>query len=137
MAVSYKDSLRDARLDAITTAAGTTAVLEVFTGAPGGKSGGTYVSDPGTKLASLPLSNPIAPGSSAGLLTFSTITSATGLASGTPASARLKTVAAGGTSTVVAEFLAAVGSGDVNFASNISSGGTVSISSATVTEGNP
>jgi hypothetical protein len=136
MSLSYKDATRDARLDALTTALSTTAYLEVFTGAPAGKSGGTFNADPGTKLASLAMSNPVAPASAAGLLTFSAITSGTGLATGTPASFRLKTAASGGTSTVIVEGDAAVGSGSLNFASGISSGGTVSISSATITEGN-
>ena len=136
MSLSYQDTVRNARMASVVTAASTTAVIEVFTGAPAGKSGGTFNADPGTKLASLPLSNPIAPAASAGLLTLSTITSATGLASGTPASFRLKTAASGGTSTVIIEGDAAVGSGSLNFASAVSSGGTVSISSATITEGN-
>ncbi len=136
MALSYKDTTRNARLDRLTTDAGTTAVIEVFTGAPAGKTSGTFNADPGTKLAILALSNPIAPGSSAGLLTFSTVTSTTGLASGTPASFRVKTVTSGAVSTVIIEGDAAVGSGSLNFASAISSGGTVSISSATITEGN-
>ena len=126
MGLSYKDSLRDTRLDAITSALGTTAYLEVFTGAPAGKTAGTFNTDPGTRLASLALSNPAATASSAGLLTFSAIASATGLASGTPASFRLKTAAGGGTSTVIVEGDAAIGSGSLNFASAISSGGTVS-----------
>lgn len=136
MALSYRDSVRNSRLDAITSALGSTAYLEVFTGAPAGKTAGTFNADPGTKLASLACSNPVAPGSSGGLLTFSAITSGTGLASGTPASFRLKTSAGGGTSTVIVEGDAAVGSGSLNFASAISSGGTVSISSATLSEGN-
>ena len=137
MSLSYADSLRNTRLAALVTALGTTGVLEVFTGAPTGKTAGTFRADPGTKLCSLPLSNPAAGAASAGVLTFSAITSETGLASGTPASARLKTVASGSVSTVIAEMDAAVGSGSLNFASNVSNGGTVSVSSATMTEGNP
>jgi hypothetical protein len=136
MSLSYQDSLRDTRLNSITTAIGTTGVIEVFTGAPAGKTAGVFNADPGTKLASLALSNPAAAGSSAGLLTFSAITSAAGLASGTPASFRIKTVASGAVTTVVVEGDAAVGSGSLNFASGVSVGGTVSISSATITEGN-
>lgn len=136
MSLSYQDAVRNSRLASVVTAAGTTAVIEVFTGAPAGKTAGVFNADPGTKLVSLPLSNPIAPGASAGLLTLSTITSATGLASGTPASFRLKTASAGAPSTVIIEGDAAVGSGSLNFASTISSGGTVSVSSATITEGN-
>jgi hypothetical protein len=136
MALSYQDTVRNTRLAAITTALGTAAYLEVFTGAPAGKTAGTFNADPGTKLASLALANPAAGSASAGLLTFGTITSGTGLASGTPASFRLKTAAGGAPSTVIVEGDAAVGSGSLNFASAISSGGTVSISSATITEGN-
>lgn len=136
MSLSYQDAVRNTRLAAITTALGTAAYLEVFTGAPAGKSAGVFNADPGTKLASLALSNPTAGAPSAGLLTFSTITSATGLANGTPASFRIKTAASGAPSTVIIEGDAAIGSGSLNFASAISSGGTVSISSATITEGN-
>jgi hypothetical protein len=136
MSLSYKDVVRNTRLDALTTVLSTAAFLEVFTGSPAGKTAGTFNADPGTKLASLAMSNPVAAPSSAGLLTFSAITSATGLASGTPASFRIKTAASGAVSTVIIEGDAAVGSGSLNFASAVSSGGTVSISSATITEGN-
>ncbi len=136
MAISYKDSIRNGRLDNVTTALGTTAYLEIFTGSAPGKSAGTFVADSGTKLASLACSNPVAPGSSGGVLTFSTITSATALASGTPGYARFKTSASGGTSTVIIELDCGVGSGSLNFNSTIASGGTVSVTSATITEGN-
>jgi hypothetical protein len=137
MSLSIQDAVRNLRLACTTTALGTTPVIEVFTGAPTGKTAGVFAADPGTKLASLPMSNPAAGSPTAGLLTFSAITSATGLANGTPASARLKTVAAGGVGTVIEEIDAGVGSGSLNFASTITSGGTVSISSATQSEGNP
>src|SRR5690242_16520540 len=103
MSLSYRNSLRNTRLDDITAALGSAAYLEIFIGAPTGKTGGTFNADPATKLASLAMSNPVAPGSSAGLLTFSTITAATALASGTPGSFRMKTAASGGTSTVIIE----------------------------------
>ena len=136
MSLSYKDATRDTRLDALTTALGTAAFLEIFTGSPPGKTAGTFNADTGTKLASLACSNPVAPGSAAGVLTFSTITSGTGLASGTPGYFRFKTAASGAASTVIIEGDAAVGSGSLNFSSTIASGGTVSITSATITEGN-
>jgi hypothetical protein len=136
MSLSYQDAVRNTRMGAITTAAGTAAFLEIFTGAPAGKTSGTFNADPGTKLASLACSNPLAPGASAGVLTLSAITSATALASGTPASFRLKTAASGAVGTVIIEGDAAVGSGSLNFNSTIASGGTVSITSATITEGN-
>ena len=137
MASSYRDSLRNTRMNAITTDAGATAVLTVWSGAPAGKSAGVYNADPGTLLASLPMSNPIAAAAVAGLLTLSAITSALGLASGSPQSYRIKTVAGGAPSTVVSEGDAGVGTGSLNFASPISNGGQVSVSSGTMTEGNP
>jgi hypothetical protein len=123
-------------MDALTTALSTTAALEIFTGSPPGKTTGTFNADTGTKLASLTMSNPTAPGSSGGVLTFSTITSGTALASGTPGYFRMKTAANGAASTVIIEGDAGVGSGSLNFNSTITSGGTVSITSATITEGN-
>ena len=66
----------------------------------------------------------------------SAIASGTALASGTPGSARLKTAQNGAASTVIVEIDAGVGSGSLNFNSAIVSGGTVSITSATLTEGN-
>jgi hypothetical protein len=120
----------------LVSALGTAAFLEIFTGAPPGKTTGTFNADSGTKLASLPCSNPVAGAASAGVLTFSAITSEAALASGTPGYARFKTAASGAASTVIIELDAAVGSGSLNFSSTIASGGTVSITSATITEGN-
>lgn len=137
MALSYKDSVRNTRLDALTAALGTAAFLEVFTGSAPGKTTGAFNSDTGTKLASLACSNPTAGASSSGAMTFSAITSATGLASGTPGYARFKTASAGGTATVVIELDAAIGSGSLNFASSVALSGTVSITSAVISEGNP
>jgi hypothetical protein len=137
MSISYKDSVRNTRLDALTSALGTAAFLEVFTGPQPGKTSGTFNADSGTRLVSLACSNPVAGASSAGVLTFSTITSAAGLAPGTPGYFRFKTAAAGGPTTVIMEGDAGIGSGSLNFSSSITSGGTVSITSATVTEGNP
>ena len=134
--LSYKDTVRNTRLDSLTSALGTAAFVEIFTGSPPGKTTGTFNADTGTKLASLPLSNPTAPGSAAGVLTFSTITPETALAAGTPGYARFKTAASGVASTVIIECDAGVSSGSLNFSSTIASGGTVSITSAVITEGN-
>ena len=137
MSLSYQNTVRNTRLGDLVSALGTAAYLEIFTGSPPGKTTGTFNADTGTKLASLPCSNPVAPGASAGVLTFSTITSETALASGTPGYARFKTAQNGVASTVIIELDAGVGSGSLNFSSTIASGGTVSITSATITEGNP
>ncbi len=135
MALSYKNSVRTTRVQDVSDAIGTAGYIEIFTLAPGGKSAGTFVADVGTKLASLALSNP-AGTTSNGVLTFSTITSAAALATGSPLSFRIKTAQSGNASTVIIEGDAAVGSGSLNFNSTIANGGTVSITSATITEGN-
>ncbi len=137
MSLSYQNTVRNTRLADLVSALGTAAYLEIFTGSPPGKTAGTFNADTGTKLASLPCSNPVAPAASAGVLTFSAITSESALATGTPGYARFKTAASGAASTVIIELDAAVGSGSLNFSSTIASGGTVSITSATITEGNP
>ena len=137
MSLSYQNTVRNTRLADLVSALGTAAYLEIFTGSQPGKTTGTFNADTGTKLASLACSNPVAPAGSAGVLTFSTITSETALASGTPGYARFKTAASGAASTVIIELDAGVGSGSLNFSSTIASGGTVSITSATITEGNP
>lgn len=136
MTISYKDSLRNSRLDQITAALGAAAFVEIFTGAPAGKTAGVYNADPGTRLASLACATPAAPGANGGVLTFAAIASAVALASGSPASFRIKTAAAGVPSTVILEGSAGVGTGDLNFASTIGVSGTVTITSAAITEAN-
>lgn len=135
MGISYQDAVRNTRMTDVVNALGTTAYMEIFTGPPPGKTSGTFNADSGTKLASLPMSNPVAGTPSAGVLTFSAITSENALASGTPGYFRMKTAQNGAASTVIVEGDAGVGSGSLNFNSTIASGGSVSITSATITEG--
>ncbi len=133
MAISYKASLRNARLDAFTTAVTATSRVKVYTG-----SAPSLTATPtGTLLATLTPANPFAPGSAAGVLTASAIASGTAAASGTPGYFRvIDGTTDDGTHTQM-QGDSAVGSGSLNFASTITSGGTVSISSFVVTEGNP
>ena len=93
-----------------TSALGTAAYLEIFTGAPAGKTAGTFNADPGTKLASLPLSNPVAPelGRRDDVLRDH---SGTALASGTPAMPASRRRRAGGPATVIIEIDAASAAG--------------------------
>ncbi len=133
MAISYKASLRNARLDALTTALTATSRVKIYTGA----APALTASPTGTLLATLTPANPFAAGSSAGVLTASAIASGTAAASGTPQYFRvIDGTTDDGTHTQM-QGDAAVGSGSLNFASTITSGGTVSISSFVVTEGNP
>lgn len=122
MAVTYTTAVKNARLDAVTTAAGTTAVLEIGTSAMG------------TVLATIALGNPIAAAASGAVLTLSGFprsdTSAD--ATGTAAAARIRT-ASGGTDIVTGLTVGTSGA-DINLNSvSITAGQTVTISSATIT----
>ena len=123
MAVTYPNAVKIARMNAITTAAGTTAVLEIGTTAMG------------TVLATITLGNPIAGAATgAGVLTLSGFprsdTSAD--ATGTAAAARIRT-STGGTDIITGLTVGLSGS-DVNLDSlSITAGQTVSINSAVFT----
>jgi hypothetical protein len=123
MAVVYPNAVKIARMNAVTTAAGSTAVLEI------GTAGMASV------LATIALANPIAGAATgAGLLTLSgfprsdTSADATGIA----AAARIRT-ASGGTDIVTGLTVGTTGS-DINLDStNITIGQTVTINSFTIT----
>ncbi len=126
MATQFSTTLRNSRLDAIGTLLSTGGTLKIYTGsAPGVGAGAT-----GTLLSTL--TSVTYASASSGTKTFTATADSSAAASGTPGYARLLTSGA----TVHAEFDAAVGSGTLNFNSTISSGGTVTLSSATFTEGN-
>ncbi len=122
MTVTYTTAVKNARLDAVTTAAGTTAVLEIGTTAMA------------SVLATIALGNPIAAGASGGVLTLSGFprsdTSADN--TGTAAAARIRT-ASGGTDIITGLTVSTSGA-DINLDSlSITTGQTVTISSATIT----
>lgn len=121
MAVNYTTAVKNARLDAVVTAIGSTGVLEIGT------------TGMGTVLATIALGNP-AGTSTGGVLTFSGFprsdTSAD--ATGTAAAARIRT-ASGGTDIVTGLTVGTSGS-DINLDSvSITAGQTVTITSATIT----
>jgi hypothetical protein len=122
MAITYTTAVKNARLDAVTTAIGTTGVLEIGT------------TGMGTVLATIALGNPAAASASGGVLTFSGFprsdTSAD--ATGTAAAARIRT-ATGGTDIVTGLTVGTSGS-DINLDStSIATGQTVTLNSATIT----
>lgn len=122
---SYSTSLKNTRMDAITTAIGASGRLRMY------PTGTTTCS--GTIIADLALSATAAPAASGGVLTFSSITSATATSSATAICATMTT--SGGT--VVVDGLT-VGTSATNIVLNsnvISSGQTVSVTSATLTHG--
>lgn len=134
MAVQYLASLRNNRLDEVTADCGATAFLQVWDGALPA----TPATAPaGTLLASMALSNPIAPAASGGVLTIDVTpvpTDAAANASGTPTFCRIATSETGTTSGVV-QMSAGVGSGDISFSAAITVGGTVTLTSLTITDG--
>lgn len=123
MAVVYSTTLKNTRLDAVTTAAGTTAVLEI------GTSGMASI------LASFTLNNPIAAGAASGVLTLSGFAkNATASATGTAAAARIRT-ATGGTDVVTGLTVGTSGTDIVLGSTSITLGQTVTLNSATITHG--
>lgn len=123
MAVIYTNAVKIARMNAVTTAAGTTAVLEIGTAGMA------------TVLATIALNNPIAPAAAgAGVLTLAGFpkSDTAADASGTAAAARIRT-ATGGTDIITGLTVGTTGS-DINLDSvNITAGQTVTINSATIT----
>lgn len=122
MAVTYTTAVKNARLNAVTTAIGTTGVLEIGT------------TGMGTVLATIALGNPAAAAASGGVLTFSGFprSDTAADASGTAAAARIRT-ASGGTDIVTGLTVGTTGS-DINLDSvTISAGQTVTINSMSIT----
>lgn len=122
MSVVYPNAVKNARMDAVTSQAGTTAVLEIGTASMA------------SILASFTLNNPIAAAASgAGVLTLSGFPkNATAAASGTAAAARIRTATAG--TDIITGLTVGTSAADVILDSvSITSGQTVTLSSATIT----
>lgn len=130
MTIGMSTALRNARLDAITTAAGANAKLRLYSGTRPA-TGGTAT----TLLAELTCGATFAPAASGGVLTLNAITSDSSAdASGTATWARL--VKSDGTTHVMDMDVGTSGA-DLNMNSNvISAGASVAITSATLTEAN-
>jgi hypothetical protein len=123
MAVVYTNAVKIARMAAVVTAAGTTAVLEI------GNAGMVTV------LATIPLGNPIAGAAAgAGVLTLSGFprSDTAADATGTAAAARIRT-ATGGTDIITGLTVGTSGA-DINLDSlSITAGQTVTLNSAVIT----
>lgn len=129
MTIQYSATHRNNNVADITTQAGSTAYLLIYTGA---QPANCATADTGTLLASLPLSNPIAPAPSNGVLTLSAVTSAAAAASGTAGHWRICTSSAG--TTCVAQGSVGTSGADLNFPStSFTAGETISVSSMTIT----
>ena len=125
MAVTHPAAFRTTVADLVTTTLSTTGKLKF-------RLTGTAAA-PGTAAATLALANPAAPGGTAGVITFSTITSDTNATgNGSPvATATLET----GAGTVVVHCAVAATASDINLSGGltIGAGDTVSCSSLTYT----
>lgn len=122
MAVVYTNAVKIARMAAVVSQAGTTAVLEIGTASMA------------SILATFTLNNPIAGAATgAGVLTLSGFPkNATAAASGTSAAARIRT-ATGGTDIITGLTVGTSGTDIVLDSATITSGQTVTINSATIT----
>lgn len=130
MTIGIASGLRNAMLDAITTFAGASALLRFYDGTRPATAGTAT-----TKLAELTCGATFAAGSSGGVLTLNAITQAAAIATGT--STWFRITKSDGT-TIVMDGSVGTSASDINLNStSISSGATVSVTSATITAGNP
>lgn len=130
MTIGLSTPVRNAMLDAITTQAGTSALLRIYDGTRPA-TGGTATN----KLAELTCSAALGAASSGGVLTLNTITSAGALLAGTATWFRI--VKSDGVTGILDGSVGTTGS-DINLNSTvISSGATVSVTSGAITAGNP
>ena len=129
MALGMSTVLRNARLDAITTAIGNAGKLKLYNGSQPTTGGAAT-----TLLGTLVLGSPPAPTSVSGTLTFTAIADVTAVASSTATWGRFTNAA----DTQVADCTVGTSGTDVIIAgtSTITSGQTISVTAATITEGN-
>ena len=132
MALSYSTAIRNAQLDQITTAVGTTAKLRIYSGT---RPANVAASITGTQLAELTCNATFAPGASGGVLTLNSITSdASADATGTATHFRLWNSAG---STAMIDGDVSTSASDLNLNSvSITVGGSVAVTSFTITAGN-
>ena len=131
MALAYSTTIRHAMLDAITTAAGNGALLRIYDGSRPA-TGGTAT----TLLAELTCGTPFAASASGGVLTLGSITQDSS-ANATGTATWFRIVKSDGTTHVLDGSVGTSGS-DLNLTTtSITSTQPVSVTSFTITEGNP
>lgn len=130
MALAYSTAIRNAMLDAITSAAGGSAILDIYDGSRPA-TGGTAT----TSLATLTCNATFAAGASSAVLTLNSITQdSSANATGTATWFRIKT--SGGTFCI--DGSVGTSGSDLNLTTtSIVSTQPVSVTSFTITEGNP
>jgi hypothetical protein len=130
MTTGYNAGLRNAQLDAITTFAGNGAKLRLYDGTRPA-TGGTATN----LLAEFTLGSPFAPAASGGVLSPTLPSATTGSAAGTATWFRI--VKADGTTQVIDGSAGTSGTDLVLNTATISAGVNVSVSSFSITRGNP
>ncbi len=133
MTMGFNVTLRNSRLNAITTQAGASALLRIYDGSRPA-TGGTATN----LLAQLTCNATFAPAASSGVLTLNSISPATSAAA-TGTATWFRIVQSNGTTHVLDGSVSTVsaGTGDLQLDStSIVLGGTVAISTATITDGN-
>jgi len=129
MALAYSTAIRNAMLDAITSAAGGSALLRIYDGTRPA-TGGTAT----TLLAELTCNATFAPSASGGVLTLNSITQDSS-ANATGTATWFRIVTSGGTFCVDGNV--GTSGSDLNLNTvSIVSGGPVAVSSFVITEGN-
>lgn len=124
--MQFSTAVRNNELSSLSTALGSGGTLKIYTGS----SPGVGTAATGTLLSTL--TSVVMGTPSGGTMSESMASDTSAAASGTPGYARLAT--SGGTA--IADFTAAIGSGERNFSGTISLGGTVSETSGLYTAGN-
>ena len=132
MALSYSTTLRNAQLDAVTTAVGASGKLRIYSGT---RPANVAASITGTLLAELTLNATFAPAASAGVLTLNAITSDTS-ADATGTATHFRIFQSNGTTAVDDGDVGTSGS-DLNLNStSLTACGSVAVTSFTITAGN-
>lgn len=130
MALAYATTLRNAMLDEITTAAGNAALLRIYDGSRPATGGSAT-----TLLAELTCGTPFAASAAGGVLTLGSITQDSS-ANATGNATWFRIVTSGGT--FVLDGNVGTSGSDLNLTTtSIVSGQPVSVTSFTITEGNP
>lgn len=132
MALSFTTAVRNAKLDAITTATGNAALFRIYDGTPPASANASLSGN--TLLAELTCASPFAPAASSAALTASAITQdSSANATGTASFFRL--YASNGT-TVIAQGTVSTSGADLNLnTTSIVAGGPVQVTSCVWTAG--
>jgi hypothetical protein len=134
MAIQFSTTLRNSRLDQITTTVGNAALLKIYDGTPPANPAAALSGN--TELASLTCATPFASAASGGVLTVGSITTAAALATGTASFFRIYD-SGNTTCSVQGSVTATGGGGDLTINTTyLTSGGNVAVTGFTITEGN-